>query len=247
MKEYEGGFVSLGGANWSASLRGLSAARVLCDEVNDWKDDVDGQGDPLVIAEKNAANFPSGKVGIFGNPGIKDHSKIEHEYHAGDQRRYFIPCAECGHKALLTWNGRPWFSDSSEVAITCHRIEWDKTPDGRPLPRTAHMICCECGARVEESRKQGMLERGEWRATAEGDGETRSYQISALYSPLGFQTWATSVVEYLRAKRKPDGLRAWVNNNLGETWEGEVEQTRRRASRHTSRGTGQPFPGASAC
>lgn len=225
VKEFDDGILMLAGANSSASLRSMPAMRVLADEVEEYPEDVDGQGDPLTIAEECAANYAARKIAIMGNPGIRGKSRIEREFFAGDQRRYFIPCPHCGRMDVLTWDGRPWYSGGAKAGElqVHHRIVWEKTPEGHDLPRTAHMVCSGCGGRVEEGAKTAMLEAGEWRATGDGDGETASYQISALYSPIGFRSWAECVIKILRAKKDVDGLRAWVNNILGETWEGETE------------------------
>lgn len=216
VKQFDDGILIMGGANSSASLRSMPARRLLADEVEEYDADVDSQGDALAIAEEVTANFPNRKVGIFGNPGIRGRSRTEKEYLRGDQRRYFIPCPHCRHMAVLTWQGRDWFGGKSGVN---HRIAWDRDAAGKHRPKTAHMICAGNGCRVEEGEKTWMLEHGEWRATAAGDGITRSYQLSALYSPVGFRSWAAIAIEFYEVKGDPSRLRTWVNNKLGETWE----------------------------
>jgi phage terminase large subunit GpA-like protein len=73
---------------------------------------------------------------------------------------------------------------------------------------------------IEEHHKTDMLNRGQWRATAGGDG-THGYHLSSLYSPLGWKSWAVIVKEFLAAKNDPPVLKGWVNTVLGETWEEE--------------------------
>ena len=43
-------------------------------------------------------------------------------------------------------------------------------PEGRP--RETEYACRHCGALIGERHKTWMLEHGEWRAIAEGDGRT---------------------------------------------------------------------------
>lgn len=203
VKEFEGGLLIITGANSSAGLRSMPIRFLFMDEVDEYPGDVDGQGDPVALAEKRTTTFARRKVFLTSTPTIKGLSRIEREYSESDQRRYFLPCPACGHRDYLTWR------DPGH-----HRIEWD---EGRP--ETAHMVCRECGGRVEERHKTGMLVGGEWRATAEGDSKTVGFHLSALYSPLGWKSWAQCATEFLTVKEDPFRLKTWVNTVLGETWE----------------------------
>jgi phage terminase large subunit GpA-like protein len=203
VKEFEGGMLIITGANSSAGLRSMPIRFLFMDEVDEYPGDVDGQGDPVALAEKRTTTFARRKVFLTSTPTIKGFSRIEREYLESDQRRYFLPCPACGHPDYLTWR------DAGH-----HRIEWD---EGRP--QTAHMVCGGCGARVEERHKTWMLTEGEWRPTAMGDGRTAGFHLSALYSPLGWRSWGQCAAEFLAAKEDPFRLKTWVNTVLGETWE----------------------------
>jgi phage terminase large subunit GpA-like protein len=203
VKEFEGGLLIITGANSGAGLRSMPIRFLFMDEVDEYPGDVDDQGDPVALAEKRTATFSRRKVFLTSTPTIKGLSRIEREFLESDQRRYFLPCPKCGHPDYLTWR------DPAH-----HRIEWE---EGRPA--TAQMICGACGEQVEEQHKTEMLLKGEWRATAAGDGKTVGFHLSALYSPLGWKSWAQCAAEFLRAKEDPFRLKTWVNTVLGETWE----------------------------
>jgi hypothetical protein len=64
---------------------------------------------------------------------------------------------------------------------------------------------------IEKRHKTWMLERGEWRSTATGDGHTVGFHLSSLYSPLGWKSWAACVDEFLKAKENTELLKTWVN------------------------------------
>ena len=203
VKEFEGGLLIITGANSGAGLRSTPIRFLFMDEVDEYPGDVDGQGDPVALAEKRTATFARRKILLTSTPTIKGLSRIEREFLESDQRRYYLPCPKCGHLDYLTWR------DPAH-----HRIEWE---EGHP--ETAHMVCSGCGDRVEERNKTEMLTRGEWRATAQGDGRTVGFHLSALYSPLGWKSWAQCAGEFLKAKEDPFRLKTWVNTVLGETWE----------------------------
>lgn len=203
VKEFDGGVLIITGANSSAGLRSMPIRFLFMDEVDEYPGDVEGQGDPVTLAEKRAETFSRRKILLTSTPTIKGLSRIEREYLESDQRRYFVPCPKCGHLDYLTWH-----------EVGHHRIEWE---EGRS--ETAHMLCGGCGERVEERHKTDMLLRGEWRATGESESRTVGFHLSALYSPLGWKSWAQCAAEFLRAKLDPFRLKTWVNTVLGETWE----------------------------
>ena len=197
-KEFPGGIVILTGANSAAGLKSMPIRYLFCDEVDEYPGDVEGQGDPVVLAEKRTTNFARRKVFLVSTPTIKGLSRIEKEYLASDQRRYFVPCPHCGNLDWIRWEN----------------IRWNEGD-----PKTAALACVACGSLIEEHHKNKLLARGEWRATASGDGRTVGFHVSSLYSPLGWKSWAGCVEEFLRAKDDPLRLKAWVNTILGETWE----------------------------
>ena len=201
-KEYPGGILLLTGANSATGLRSAPCRWVLLDEVDAFPHDVDGEGDPCALAERRASTFSRRKIILTSTPTVKDMSRIEAEYLASDQRRYFLPCPHCGHMQYLQWKNLQW-------------------RDGDP--RTAAYVCESCGTHIREHYKSEMLRKGEWRATATGeDKRTAGFHLSSLYSPLGWKSWEEIVGEFLRAKNDAPLLKTFVNTVLGETWEEEV-------------------------
>jgi len=248
VKEYEGGVFLMAGANSSAGLRSMPIRDIFFDEIDDYPADVDGQGDPLELAEERTATFEGiRKILLVSTPTVKGISKIEKQYlERSDQRRFYIPCPHCEHMDFLTWNGRDWLASTDG---THHRISWE---EGKP--ETAHMRCGSCDAHVAERYKSWMLRRGEWRptigpgGTPVGDGKTIGFHLSGLYSPLGWKSWAVCVGKFLKAKNDPPALKGWVNQTLGETWEErgdsiEPHVLRRRCAKLEEGATGWPQAG----
>lgn len=198
-KEYSGGIMLLTGANSATGLRSAPCRYLFCDEVDGFPSDVDGEGDPVALAERRTTTFARRKILLTSTPTVKDFSRIEAEYLRSDQRRFYVPCPSCGAMEWLKWG----------------QLKWD---DGRP--ETARYQCEHCGERFEELHKPAMLRRGEWRATAPaGNGRTAGFQLSGLYSPLGWCSWEQLVEDFLRAKGDAPALKAFVNTRLAETWE----------------------------
>src|ERR1043166_2510958 len=203
VKEFDGGLLIITGANSGAGLRSMPIRFLFMDEVDEYPGDVEGQGDPVALAEKRTATFSRRKVFLTSTPTVKGLSRIEREFLSSDQRRYFVPCPLCGHMDYVLWRGPDH-----------HRIEWDEGD-----PESAHMTCGHCVGRVAERYKSEMLARGEWRPTANPQSRTAGFHLSALYSPLGWKSWARCATEFMEAKDDPFRLKTWVNTVLGETWE----------------------------
>jgi phage terminase large subunit GpA-like protein len=199
-KEFRGGVLVLTGANSAVGLRSMPVRYLFLDEVDAYPGDVDGEGDPVGLAEKRTTTFARRKILLVSTPTVKETSRIEREYEASDQRRFFVPCPHCGHMQWLKWANLKYQNDD---------------------PQTAQYLCEaeDCGAFIDERHKGTMLAGGEWRATAHSDGKAAGFHISALYSPLGWKSWAEIVAEFIAAKGDAPSLKTWVNTVLGETWE----------------------------
>ena len=200
-KEFPGGILIISGANSAVGLRSMPVRYLFCDEIDGYPMDVDGEGDPVQLAEKRTTTFARRKIFKCSTPTVRDMSRIEREFLAGDQRRYFVPCPHCDHRQWLRWANIKWSSDD---------------------PKSAAYACEACGVLIEERFKPQMLAGGVWRPMAAcADPRIRSYHLSSLYSPLGWKSWSDIVAEFLAAKGDAPSLKTWVNTVLGETWEEE--------------------------
>lgn len=200
LKEFPGGVLIMAGANSAASLRSMPVRFLFCDEVSSYPADC-GEGDPISLAEKRTQTFSTRKkIFLNSTPTVKDSCRIEMEYLNSDQRKYFVPCPHCGAMQFLQWKNLIWVTDR---------------------PETAKYKCEHCSELIDEFHKTEMLRLGEWRPTAECSNRVVGYHISALYSPLGWKSWADIVEEFLKAKRDAPLLRTFVNTILGETFEEE--------------------------
>lgn len=199
-KVFDGCVFTVANAKSAASLRALDARFLMCDEVDAYPSDVDSEGDPLDIALKRTATFGArAKQYIVSTPLVKGTSRIEAYYKEGDQREYQLPCPHCDHMQALAWSNLQWPKDQ---------------------PRKAVYVCQECGGVIEDHHKTDMLARGQWVPTAEGDGETRSYKISSLYTPNGWEpSFADLAQSWVNAQGKNSKLKVFTNQNLAETWE----------------------------
>lgn len=208
VKEFPGGLLVVTGANSAAGLASMPSRILYADEVDDYHDDVDGQGEPLGLATARQDTFSRRKRLLSSSPKRPPgFSTIEARYAAGTRFRYEVPCPHCGLHQVLEWGGK-------EVP---HGLKWVGSD-----PSSAHYVCRHCGAVIEEHAKAAMLAGGRW--VAENPlAAVRSYHLSSLYSPLGWLSWATIVREFLEAAEALQGgktapMKTWRNTRLALTW-----------------------------
>jgi len=213
-KEFPGGILVLTGANSATGLRSMPARYVFLDEVDAYPASADEEGDPVSLAEARTTTFAHRrKVFMVSTPTIRGLSRIEREFEASDQRRYFVPCPHCD---AMQW-------------LQFERLRWAKGQ-----PETAAYHCEACEKPIAEHHKTQMLERGEWRATTVSDNpHAIGFHLSALYSPIGWKSWEQIARDWLAAQGSDEMLRAARNTLLGETWveSGEAPEWQRIADR----------------
>ena len=136
-KRFPGGQLILTGANSAVGLRSMPARWVFLDEVDAYPGDVDGEGDPIALAEARTISFGHrSKVFLASTPTLKGLSRIEREWELSDQQRYHVPCPHCG--------GLQW--------LQFERLRWDQ---GKA--ETVQYFCEHCDAPIAERHKTWMM------------------------------------------------------------------------------------------
>lgn len=199
-KGYPGGQIAIVGANSAAGLASRPIRVVLADEIDRYPPSAGSEGDPVSLARKRAATFHNRKVVLTSTPTIAGSSRIETAFEQSDQRRFFVPCGDCGEKDYLKWANVQW-------------------PEGRP--QDAAYVCQSCGSAWDDVARQRAINKGEWVAS-KPDNTVVGFHLSGLYSP--WTSLGQAATEFLQAKKLPEQLRVWVNTYLGEVWEDSGEQ-----------------------
>lgn len=194
-KSFDGGRLSVIGANSPASLASRPIRVVLLDEPDRYPPSAGTEGDPSNLARARTKTYWNRKVGICGTPTVKGSSRIEMAYLESDQRTYEVPCPHCDHYQVLKWRN----------------VKWDKD-----RPDTARMICEECEKEIHERDRDRMILRGNWVAGEKFNG-IAGFHINELYSP--WVRWSDMVARFLEAKKFPETLKVWINTSLGESFE----------------------------
>ena len=203
-KTYPGGTLWIIWTNSSNQLRSRTARYLFEDELDEYPDDLGGQGSADEQLEARPLSFGDrAKIYRACTPTVAGKSKIDKRYGEGDQREYLVPCPHCGkHQALEIDN---------------------LLDDGTFVCRTG------CGAAIEEHHKEAMLaERGfggdaYWHPrNPAADPAHRSYFVWAAYTPPGLGlTWKEIADRRAEAARDPDKQAGFLNLVCGLVFAGE--------------------------
>lgn len=207
-------------AGSAANLAEVSAPYIYVDEIDRLELDVDGEGDPVELAEARATQYANDcKFFYTSSPAIKGFSKIDELHAMGTQEVYHVPCPHCEHL--------------HELVLANFRYRRDE--DTGFMDR-AWFVCPECGAEIDEYHKTTMLPdvgmggQARWVPTATGDGETISVTLSAFYMPVGAITWLSLARQYARAKDRlqrgdHQAMQVFYNTRLALSYENSETTT----------------------
>jgi phage terminase large subunit GpA-like protein len=260
-KDFDGGHLTIVGANSPTDLASRPIRVVLSDEVDKYPASAGEEGDPLTLAEERAASFWNRLFVRACSPTIAGASRIELEYLASDQRKPFMACQHCETLQVLEFD----------------QVRWDKTPDGEHIPVTARYHCIACDKPWEEAWRQRELRKPhsiQWRQTAafrccgeeqvpenwDEDGRSlcmhcgnlsyfdghAGFWASKLYSPWGgLSEIATKWLKAARSK-SPELLKTFFNTQLGQTFamQGDAPEWRKLYERRDAYAIGTVPNGA---
>lgn len=210
-KNFPGGHVTIVGANSPAGLRMRPVKVLLADEVDAYPRSAGTEGDPLFLAQKRQTVFWDKKTILLSTPTIAGDSRIEEAYLDSTQEEWQVPCPVCGAYQPLVWSG----------------VKFDKDD----LDKGVFYVCERCGAAGGEYEWKAQGKKGRF-VPANPGASARGFHLNTLAS--SFCGWREVVEKFLAAKARMDvgdyeEMKAWVNTELGETWEepgDQVEEAR---------------------
>lgn len=222
IKRFGGFMLKICGGNSASDLSGGTYKYIVADDVDQYPQDLDKQGDPMQLIRARQKSFlASGtwKRLVLGTPTLQGASRSDAEFMAGDQRYMSLKCPHC----------------DTEQKLTFDRLDYDEGQN----PNT-RMICVS-GCVIEETDKAAML----LESAAANDGDGRwfienaekglhpSFHIDALHSLL--ETWDSIVLDYQAAKGDSLKMQGFYNLTLGLPYE-ETGEGLAAPSLHEKRG-----------
>lgn len=220
VKDFLGGSIFIVGSNSTSSLRGASGAVLLGDEIDDYEDDIGGQGDPIDLLWKRGESFPNVVKGLFSTPTVEGVSRIWNYFDQSDKQFWFMPCVHCGKHILFKWS----HASKIDNTLPCAVMHYEKENT-----RAAELVCQQCGNPINDQQRLEMYHSGEWRPTI-GFSGLRGFHLNWLYCPWrahkGFEHRLHEFAEeWERAKKKgTQSLKVLINTGLAECFAEEYEK-----------------------
>lgn len=205
-KMSNGASVRLVGAAADDAFRRYSARLMAADEIDGdgWTPDYKSQGDKLDLFWTRGEKFWNRKLIVGSTPLLEETSRIALRWAKSDQRRYFVPCPQCGEMQYLDWGGK-------DIPFG---FKWNQV-DGRVKDL---WYVGTCGCIIDEARKPWMDANGEWRPT-NPDGDHRGYHLWTGMSLDLNASWRSIAQEWLDAQIDPiNKVQPFVNLRLGRTY-----------------------------
>lgn len=217
-KEFSGGSLTASAYN-PRHLRFYSVKYILADEYDDASLNNKKEGSIRSLIEARTKSYGSSKkIAYISSPTIKGQSNIEEVYDRGDKRKWNWKCPGCNDYIPIEWRIK---KDDGTFA----GIKYELNDNNELIEESVHYECQNCSHKITYDLKYELNLSGRWIPTSKPlKPRYRSYELNALVIPPGFDTWVDLVYEWLAAnpKDKPvdEGkLKAFVNTQLGQTWE----------------------------
>jgi phage terminase large subunit GpA-like protein len=197
---FRGGDVAIGGANSAASLAARSRRLLVLDEVDRYPPELPGEGSTIALAMKRTTAYRHRRrILMLSSPTLRG-GTIDTWFQRGDQRRYRVPCPQCGARHPLQWTHVTWTHGD---------------------PTTARLHCPRCDHAMDDAERLAAVAQGAWQAEQpeRPDRSIVSFHLWEAYSP--FASLPKMVAEFLRATAVSktgdrSELHTWQNTTLGE-------------------------------
>lgn len=230
-KEFSGGIKWLVTSyNSIGDMKSNTFAFLFLDEWDEAGVELANQGDISGILEGRTLGVRFYKIVAISTPTAMETSRIYRSFIEGDQRRFFVPCPECGEPQILILKGA-----KDAYGLTFNRMKDDETGAKILDPPSVRYICQYCGREWFEHSKHDMLVRasagdGGWRETWKGSGHHplspnhKSYHAQGLISP--FLPWPRICEKFISTRFGEDLalFKDFTINVMGNPW-ARVEQS----------------------
>lgn len=184
---------------WSSSASQLCshpAGVVILDERDRMQDDVEGEGDPVRLAEARTTTYPNAKIIVISTPTMLGASAIWKLFERGTQSEWQVICLECKKNFSPCLDNFQYEADDTKI-------------------KTAYLQCPHCQAKFCDDKRELLLATGQY-ISKNPDAEVASFWVSGICSP--WRTFKQTAQKHFEAKKTGDieQLKTCINTIFGE-------------------------------
>ena len=244
IKHIAGVTVRMAWAGSATEMAGQAACKVFVDERDRMDDNVEGEGDPVELADARHSTYPDGQTIVFSTPtlgtaelDVQDGMEFfkstplsadqDSEFTSatwklwqeGTRKHWAVPCPDCGDYFIPRFK-QLWFPHD-KAGRACPPLQ---------AHEEARLLCYVCGELIHPKHKQDMNARGVFVAPGQTinlagevqgacpSSSTDSFWISGLMSP--WVTWGELAEKWLTAVHSgdPERIQAVLNTKFGELY-----------------------------
>lgn len=211
---YIGGWLMFSWAGSPKTARGRSAPVTQADEVDGM--DATAEGDFVELLAQRSATFGDQRLDTRSStPTIMGASRIHTGFMEGDQRRFYVPCPDCGEAQYLRWENVIWDGRQSK-GIEDAEADVNSEHD----PESARYCCVGCGSLWDDGQRIAAIRNAErqghgWKAAKPFRGHA-SFHAPEMLST--FRRLRDIVRSYLDKLALGD-LQSFVNVSLAWPYE----------------------------
>lgn len=218
-----GSYVWFGSGENSKTLKSKSVGLLLFDEIEEFPQNVEGEGDPIGMAVARTITRPNHKI-IYGSTPRHEKGHLARLYkQATDKRVYYCQCPKCGHWQAPVWEQLKW-ADFGDID---HQEQAAEIESNEKL---CWYSCLNCKSKLYEADKKKMVAGGQWVSQTQriendrviGDrplGGAVAYTVTAMLSL--WYPWHRLAAGWLRTHRDSQQRKAYLSQYLGRTPEKE--------------------------
>jgi len=220
--EFPNGFLKLITAGSVGEMKSSSIPKIIIEEPDDLKADINGQGDSLdlIIERQKTIPLRQKKLIYGGTPTDKDFSKVEDAYKKSNQMVFKAECHQCGELHELSFDN-------------LHEDEYqDRKIDevyGKKNPYTAYYSCPFCLAiwNFEEKRQNILNGKNHgfkgWHPLRPEVSEIYGFAFNELLSSFDASNYTELskkriLAEIELAKGNEGKMKSFTNNNMGKAY-----------------------------
>lgn len=220
--EFPNGFLKLITAGSVGEMKSSSIPRIIIEEPDDLKADVNGQGDSLDIVIERQKTIPTKRKKLIygGTPTDKDFSKVEDAYKKSNQMVFKAECHHCKQLHELSFDN-------------LHEDEYQdryiSDIYGKKNPLSAYYLCPRCEQPWSfEDKKQNIINgmkhgnKG-WHPQRPEITEIYGFSFNELLSSFDASSYAELskkriLAELELAKGNEGKMKSFTNNNMGKAY-----------------------------